>query len=451
MSAHQRHRYVDAMKKYTTYTRKLALATPPDRNRIVDFWRAAAILVVIFGHWLAASIWLDPDGEVRLMNSLEWVPGAARFTWVVQVMPIFFLAGGYANARALDRVARGEQGRHVWISNRIRRLFTPVLPLLAIWAILIVTLRGVISHDVVKAGAMAATVPLWFMAVYLILIALAPFTYAWWRRSGVISIAVLFGCAIVVDIARLGFGVPMVGWLNFLFAWAGIHQVGYVWSDRDEGGIPARTGWIVAGTSLGALIALTAAGIYPVAMLGIPGSELTNVTPPTFAIALLGGVQLGFIWGTQSLARRFTSSVAGWHSVVAVSGVMMTLYLWHLTAMSLVGATGLNTFGGVVFRVEPGTALWWLTRPVWLAALSAVTFGLIALFARYEWRISSRPAPATGAVVIGAVLAVAATAMVALQGLATSSAQVRWTIPAAAAAAALLIGALPGRKQPRTR
>jgi len=439
------------MKNYVTYTRKLALATPSDRNRIVDFWRAAAILVVIFGHWLAASIWLDPDGEVQLMNSLEWVPGAAGLTWVVQVMPIFFLAGGYANARALHRVVSGEQPRHEWINTRIRRLFTPVLPLLIIWAALIITLRGVIPPDIVRAGAMAATVPLWFMAVYLLLIALAPFTHAWWRRSGVASIAALFGAAIAVDVARLGFDVPLVGWLNFLFAWAGIHQVGYLWSHLDEQGIRARVGWIVAGSSLGALVALTAAGIYPVAMLGIPGSELTNVTPPTLAIALLGGAQLGFIWGTQGVVRRFTSTVTGWHLVVAVSGVMMTLYLWHLTAMALVGATGLSVFGGAAFSIEPGTAMWWLSRPIWVAILSVVALTLVGVFARYEWRISRRAAPSTGAVAIGVTFAVAATAMVAVEGLATPSAQVRWVIPAAAAFAATLVGALPGRKQPTTR
>ena len=59
------------MKKYLAYTRKLAEATPASRNRIVDFWRVVAILVVMFGHWLAASIWLRPDDEIELLNSLE--------------------------------------------------------------------------------------------------------------------------------------------------------------------------------------------------------------------------------------------------------------------------------------------------------------------------------------------------------------------------------------------
>ena len=96
------------MASYLPYTRELATATPPERNRVVDFWRAAAICVVVIGHWLAASIWLQPDGEIALLNSLEWVPYAGWITWIVQVMPVFFIAGGYANARGLGKVERGE-------------------------------------------------------------------------------------------------------------------------------------------------------------------------------------------------------------------------------------------------------------------------------------------------------------------------------------------------------
>ena len=89
------------MKKYLAFTRRIAEATPKDRNRVVDTVRAGAILVVVFGHWLAASIWLKPDGEIALLNSLEWIPYSSWVTWIVQVMPIFFLVGGYSNGRAL--------------------------------------------------------------------------------------------------------------------------------------------------------------------------------------------------------------------------------------------------------------------------------------------------------------------------------------------------------------
>ncbi len=438
------------MKKYLAYTRKLAEDTPSTRNRVVDFWRATAILVVVFGHWLAASIWLQPDDEIVLLNSLEWVPYAGWITWLVQVMPIFFLAGGYANARGLGKVERGEERRREWITARVRRMFTPVIPLLLVWVLLIVVMRTFVPAEVVYAGAMSATVPLWFLAVYLSLTAIAPFTYRWWLRSGPATIGWLLAAAIAIDIARFGFDVPGIGWLNFAFVWAAVHQLGYWWSQRDLGkGVTQRTGWLVFTGSLAALIALTWSGIYPVAMVGVPGAGITNMTPPTFAIAVLGTMQMGIIWGTQPAVHRFTDRVAGWHAVVAVSGIIMTIYLWHLSAMSLTAAAGLFTFDGRLFRIEPGTTSWWLTRPVWLALLVMVTLALVAIFARFEWRISRRPAPERVRVVtMGVLLTAGSAAAVAGIGIATEDAVVQWSIPAAAIAGAALLGALPQRRKP---
>ena len=52
------------MKAYLAHTGRIAAGTPATRNRIVDFWRVVAILTVVFGHWLAASIWLQPNDEI---------------------------------------------------------------------------------------------------------------------------------------------------------------------------------------------------------------------------------------------------------------------------------------------------------------------------------------------------------------------------------------------------
>jgi len=436
------------IKKYLAYTARLAADTPPSRNRIVDFWRVVAILMVVFGHWLAASIWLQPDGEIALLNSLEWIPYAAWVTWIVQVMPLFFLAGGYANARGLRKVEAGEEMRREWITARARRLFTPVIPLLVVWVLLIVVMRPFVDPVVVYAGAMSATVPLWFLAVYLTLTAAAPLTHAWWRRSGPMTIFLLAAVAIAIDVARFIFEVPGIGWLNFIFVWAAVHQVGYWWSDRDAaGGLEPVRGWAIAGASLAVLIVVTWIKWYPVAMVGVPGAGETNMTPPTFAIALLGGMQFGVIIGTQPAVRRLTARARAWHGFVAISGVVMTIYLWHLSAMSLIAAAGLFAFDGAAFKIEPGTTAWWVSRPVWLAILTVMTLGLVTLFARFEWRISDAPAPEKRRVVtIGMLLIAGSAAAVAGVGIATPDAVVQWSIPAAAIAGAAMLGALPTRK-----
>jgi hypothetical protein len=442
------------MASYLAYTRELAAATPPERNRVVDFWRAAAICVVVVGHWLAASIWLQPDGEIALLNSLEWVPYAGWITWIVQVMPVFFIAGGYANARGLGKVERGEQLRRDWITSRARRLFTPVIPLLVVWVVLILVMRPFVASQVVYAGAMSATVPLWFLAVYISLTALAPFSHAWWNRAGLASVAILVAAAAAVDVLRFAYDVPGIGWVNFLFVWAAVHQLGYWWSRRDrEGGFPGGDGRLILVGALSVLVAVTWIGWYPVAMVGVPGAGVTNMTPPTTAMFLLGLAQAGGIWATQHGEANLMANIRWWHPVVAVSGVIMTLYLWHLTALSLVGAIFLNVFDGAVFKVEPGTSLWWLSRPFWLLGLGAVTAGLVAVFARFEWRVPSAPPPRTRRrVLIGVLLTAGSAAAVANFGIVTPDAVINWSIPIAALLGAWLLGALPaveGRRHKR--
>jgi hypothetical protein len=142
--------------------------------------------------------------------------------------------------------------------------------------------------------------------------------------------------------------------------------------------------------------------------------------------------------------RRFAAKLRAWHGVVAISGIVMTIYLWHLSAMSLIAAAGLFAFDGAFFKIEPGTSAWWMTRPVWLAILAAMTLVLVTIFARYEWRISDAPAPRTRRVVtIGMLLIAGSAAAVAGMGITTPDAVVQWTIPAAAITGAAMLGALP--------
>ena len=304
------------------------------------------------------------------------------------------------------------------------------------------------------AGAMAATMPIWFLAVYLSLTALAPLTHAWWRRMGPWTWLVLAGAAIAVDVARFTFEVPGIGWVNFAFVWAFVHQVGYWWADRDDaGGVPGWAGWPLALGALGGLVAVTWSGLYPVAMVSIPGQGVANMTPPTFAIALLGMAQFGIIGGTRPAVQRLTARAGAWHGIIAFAGVAMTVFLWHLTAGMLTAAAGLAAWDGAVFKVEPGTWWWWGSRLPWFLVLALLTAVLVALFARFEWAISrAKPPAAWGVALVGVLLLVGASAVTALVGIAAEDGGLdwwRWTIPAAAFAGAALLGAWPARQKSR--
>ena len=85
--------------------------------------------------------------------------------------------------------------------------------------------------------------------------------------------------------------------------------------------------------------------------------------------------------------RRWLDRPRAWLGVVAINAQIMSLYLWHLTAMVIVIGLSLLA-GGFGLGIEPLSAAWWLSRPLWFLVVGVVTIGLVALLGRFE-----RPAP----------------------------------------------------------
>ena len=109
----------------------MAERTPPERNRYVDFLRAVSILVVITGHWLIAGFQYV-DGAIVPGDILALQPRTQWLTWLFQVMPIFFMVGGYANAVSLESARRKQLAYADWLAGRLARLVSlpSALPLL---------------------------------------------------------------------------------------------------------------------------------------------------------------------------------------------------------------------------------------------------------------------------------------------------------------------------------
>jgi hypothetical protein len=430
-------------KRYRVAVDEAVANTPPDRNRVVDTWRIGALLVVVFGHWLAASVWVQPDGSTTVVNTLEWIPYAGWATWLVQVMPVFFFVGGYANAAALSKRALN---RRSWITNRFRRLYAPAVPVIVVWTLLAFVLRPFVDPDLLYSGVLNATIPLWFLAVYLTLIGLAPISYALWNRWGMATVAALVAGAITVDIFHIYFEVGWIAWLNLVFVWGAVHQLGYWWHTRKTSNtsLPYRSAIAISVMSLTTLITVTWAGIYPVSMLDIPGSSQDNVTPPTAAILLLGLTQIGVILATAPRVERFAFRTRAWRLIVGTSGLMMTIYVWHLTALTMVLAAGTFLLNGVILSIEPGTALWWATRPAFFVILIGVTAALHIPFARFETdidrRVNNRPMVGIIAAMSAGIVVLAATSYVYLIN---EDAQIHWWIPIVAVITAIVMKAYP--------
>jgi fucose 4-O-acetylase-like acetyltransferase len=406
------------MPTTTLTAEEIAARTPADRNRYADALRLGSIVVVVLGHWLLAVVTMQ-DGRLEAGNLLAIAPATQWLTWIFQVMPVFFFVGGYANAAAWSSAqARGDRWAD-WIRGRARRLLRPIVPVLALWVPLaaVVALLGV-PADLVRTGTQVVIVPMWFLAAYLVVVAVVPVTMAAHRRFGLRALAVLVGLAALTDIAHLA-GVPLIGWLNFLWVWAAVHQAGFLWFDQRRGvarrlprTVPAALALSAVGFAVLAL--LTTVGGYPLSMVGVDGAERTNNTPPTVALIALGTAQVGLALAARRPAERLLARPAVWAGVVKAGAVTMTVYLWHMTALVAVSAalvtTGVWPAGGVDGR-------WWALRPLWFATLALVLVGLVALFGRYELAGPARSRRSPLRALLGVAAVTAGLGLLVLSGL----------------------------------
>ncbi len=380
---------------------ELARRAPSTRNRYVDLLRAASIVVVVLGHWLLFAPQMLPEGPVfsNLLSATTWTH---YLTWILQVMPIFFMVGGYANAAGWRSARRRGDPYGVWLRARLRRLLIPVLPLLAVWAVAaFVLLRSGIDPDTIRIASQAALVPVWFLATYVAVVALTPVTLRAWERHGWTAIVVTGALAGLIDLLSLGVGLDAAAYVNYVFVWCTVHSLGYAWADARIGGVTQRLAASVSG--LAATAALVAFGPYPVAMVGLDTAGVTNSQPPKVTLVTLAVFQAGLLLAVEGPARRWLERQRVWGAVALVSSRIMTVYLWHMTAMvSLVGILLLLDGIGLSPAVDSG--LWWLTRPVWLTALAGATVPFIMAFGRFERPgADHRPAPPTWRPVLAVV------------------------------------------------
>jgi hypothetical protein len=391
------------MRSIWRQAKALAERTPGTRNRYVDFLRAASILAVITGHWVVAALHYQ-DGTLTAGDLLVIQPNTQWLTWLFQVMPIFFIVGGYANAYSLDSARRRHVDYAGWLATRLRRLIAPLLILILGWALIaaIFYFSGV-SGEVTRFGSRAALIPTWFLAIYIMVVVLAPATYAAWHRWGFGSFWAFAATGAATDVAFFAADLQWLGWTNYFWIWLAVHQLGYAWRDGRMGS-PAR----LLGYSALALLALALlifAGPYPFAMVGSPDEDLSNTRPPKVTLVMLGIAQFGLLLSIESPMRRWLADTRAWAATVLINSMIMTLYLWHLTVMVIIIALAYLA-GGLGLGLDPGSAGWWATRPVWVAVLYAVLLPVTLLLYPFE-RQARGPeaiAPAAVRLIVGAVL-----------------------------------------------
>ncbi|MCK0176985.1 acyltransferase [Mycolicibacterium sp. F2034L] len=353
-------------------------ASSPPRESALDLYRSAAVLLVVIGHWLL-SVMTYRDGEFGRDNPLVLMPWTQWLTWIFQVVPVFFAVAGYASAVSWSRRPDGSHARQEWVRRRVVHTLGPT----AVYAVVIL---GVISTlmiagidgEVLELGGWAVAMHLWFLAVYLMVVALTPVAVAAHRRWGLKVPAVLAASVVIVDVIGISSGHPEIRMVNYFFCWAAIYQLGIAW----HGGLLCRR-LLLALSVVGALAlpALVTWGPYPIAMIGVPGDRVENSAPPSVALLALAITQIGVLFALAPVLNRVLARGRWPRLLGTANDNVMALYLWHMLPVILVTLVGYPT--GLLPQPPLGSGAWWLARLEWELVLGVVAAALLALIA---WR-----------------------------------------------------------------
>lgn len=340
------------------------------RDLAVDVARLGALLVVVFGHCALLLATID-DGTVRIGNLLGEVPELRPVTWLVQVMPLFFFAGGAAGAYGYHGTPWG-----TWLFTRAQRLCRPVFWYLAFWAVVLLAVRatmGPVSESRLGGEAVAL---LWFLGVYLITLAFVPALVRLDSTRAVLGLLVaLLAAAGLVDAVRIvtggaGWGVP-----NFLFVWLVpvLIGVGYARALLRPG--PAAA---IAAAAFAAAVALATTDRYEVALVVTGVEEFSNVSPPSLLLALHATwVSCAFVVVAAPVGR-WARRPRVLRPLIAGNRGAMTLYLWHIPVIAAT-AVLLHLAGQDAYDVDaPGFWGRLALRAAVFAVLMTVAFVALA-------------------------------------------------------------------------
>ena len=408
------------MRRVSTRLDDLARATPATRDRYMDFLRAASIVAVVFGHWFISINHLERD-IYSTTSAVGVTSGLWLGTWFFQVMPVFFFVGGFSNLVTYDSFKRRGEPTSAFVRGRLERLLRPSLVYLGFWlavqmALHLTNIGGPAGPHLFGDTRLlrgmyppAATLPfgpLWFLGVYLIVVCIAPATIWLHRRFRWWVPAVMVAGTVAVDV--IGFGAPLPGlrYLNVVFVLLLPHQLGHFYADGTFGRLPRAAFWAMVAAGLGGLVLLTNpwlfepfgrvrfqwfphVGSYSKSLLGADiRGVVSNAYPPTVIFLLADIWSIGAVMLLRPWLTRWLERPRPWKVTIYLNSIIMTLFLWHMTAYFVVLLV-LWPIG--VGHQQDSTAAWWLLRPVFIGLSALVLAGIVALVGRFE-----RPRPRSG-------------------------------------------------------
>jgi hypothetical protein len=271
---------------------------PVVQDRYATFLRIASLALLVVGETIATIA--------------HWTGFSPNWLWALQVVPIFFFAGGHANLLSWQN---HQGGFGCYVSTRISWLLRPVMAFVLLWVVLFAALN--LLDVQVEAYSRLITHPLWFLGVYALTVCATP-VMAWLHRYRRLTTpAVLTALTLGVEILRTLAEWQTGGYATLLLGALLMQQYGFFYADGSLDRIPKRT----------------LAGITAVTLPAIAALVYFGDNPRSVIVLGLGQVCLALL-----IRRPVSLWLAGrsWHVVDFVRTAPMTIYLAYLLLVGLV-------------------------------------------------------------------------------------------------------------------
>ena len=302
---------------------------------MIDVARALSVLVVVVFHTLLYRIRLTDAG-------LTLEPWAAPtwlypLTWVLMIMPLFFVAGGFAHTLTVDRMHREGTSAGHYLASRGRRLIGPLVVFVTFCAIGFSLAAWAGFLDAASELSRLLMQLLWFITTYLGIVVVAPGAVRLHDRFGVAPMLVLAVLAAAVDAWSFAVDNYELRYLNLMFVWPLVHQFGIAYQRGWWRRGPVWVAWasIAAGA---AGVALLVFGFgYPPTSVGFADLPIANIQPPTLAMASLALAQCGVLGLVERSGALASLPPALEKGLGLLNAVMVSVYLWHIPIIALTG------------------------------------------------------------------------------------------------------------------
>jgi hypothetical protein len=320
--------------------RQQVLAASAGRDRVTDFVKAAALLLVVVGHSLAWFV--TPNGS--LDNTLNHAPGLWWLTWALQILPLFFFIAG------AGMVNLGKDPSALRFLNRSANLLEPTV-LLFVFALFVAVVLRLTAPLSLQHNLGVLMVQLtWFLGAYMLFIALAPILG---RHNGVAGIMTLVVAIVVTDWMRVNVNAS-IGWLNMVFVWGFFALLGTQLAKLRS--TPAWRNITAVAICVATAAVLIAYGPYSRALItakGLPG--LSNLAPPSLVLLCAGTAQVFLLILVWPRLDRWLGSDRVWVPVAVFGSRAMQVYLFHMLFLVVM----VTPFIAAKNVTQPLSLMWW--------------------------------------------------------------------------------------------